>query len=991
MKRVLAFVALLAVGLVALKFAIGDDDAVRADTAQRKARERERPQEAQPGVRVDNGKIQTTVSQSGKLVYPRRREVDLGGGATRKETVYILRAEDSRPIGDGLQQLTDVRLELFDDDRHAATVVASRAFLELGRDANGQPRIEEQKAVDLRDTVVTGEPGSRLEGMRLQLGDAKVNVGEDEIQLTTPADQPVELRLEGERAATLTGRGARTRLPRSRQSSLQQVSVTILSEPRLDADELEVRAAGRLNYVEDLSTGVARITLDEDVELDLERGALAIGGADQPAEGGPSRARGDRFLGWLLRSRERPVRGVEVGTNRGRIIWQRLRLIGAPATIDLPGLHVATPRITVRPGPFGDPFVVTAHGGPSRVEQTAIGAGAADSQPLVGRSQRRIHLIRPADAVGALHRGVGFPRWTTRPFEQQQLVAFTGPSELESEARSLKASDGLLIARRADSGSAVIRGAGVIELTQAASASRPALLATGSDGVVLTVTATAEHARLGPARSASSARWREHRYDLSYGEAHVEGLGTCDVTRAGARTSLALLAPFDQIAAQFGREGTTLRSVRELAATLDGERLEALDVGGLPVRADFVRDGERLVAQAPRLRQIGPRSLQLLPTDADEPPWNEIAQVDRTPRLTRTWSLAGRDRDTDSGEAPEASYQVEVRGPRIDVHHAGGRSALVDARGDAAQPAQIYAVVPQAGSREPATVRCAADRLRVLPFAVTPEAAAAHFGGGGAHAGLATRALARPWLLVDEVRAFELDDEQQGHVEGSGHRLLISQGGAAALFVGDPDAQSPAVVRRTHDGREVELRGARVRVRNEGTIQLSALGAFEDRSTMLSPTLTLREPGASGLLSHMNAVCRGDIHVEPDAVRFTGPVEAAGLSPDGSVDPDGLRIDARALQMLRQTESGMIAEVVGQDVRVDWTRMKAQAERVQLDLLRQICVASDPAAAVVTTPDGRELRARDVSINYLTWEISTGPSSARQAAPAADETEAGSR
>ena len=41
MKRLLAFVALLAVGLVALKFAIGDDDAVRADTAQRKARERE--------------------------------------------------------------------------------------------------------------------------------------------------------------------------------------------------------------------------------------------------------------------------------------------------------------------------------------------------------------------------------------------------------------------------------------------------------------------------------------------------------------------------------------------------------------------------------------------------------------------------------------------------------------------------------------------------------------------------------------------------------------------------------------------------------------------------------------------------------------------------------------------------------------------------------------------------------------------------------------
>ena len=69
---------------------------------------------------------------------------------------------------------------------------------------------------------------------------------------------------------------------------------------------------------------------------------------------------------------------------------------------------------------------------------------------------------------------------------------------------------------------------------------------------------------------------------------------------------------------------------------------------------------------------------------------------------------------------------------------------------------------------------------------------------------------------------------------------------------------------------------------------------------------------------------------------------------------------------------------------VDWTRLGAAAARVELDLLRETCIASDPKAAVVTTPDGRELRSPRISVNYLTWEVSTGPSSARQNAPAVE-------
>ena len=980
MKRLLLFVVLLAAGLTALKFAIGEEDAVRQTSADPEEKtEQQREPATPPGVRVNSGKINTTVSQSGKLVFPKRREVDLGDGTVRKETVFVLRAEDSRPIGDGLQQLTDVRLELFDDNEHAATVIASRAFLELGRDANGQPRIDEQKEIDLRDTVVTSEPNSRLAGLRLELGDAKVNVGEQEIQLTTLTDQPVSLQLQGRRSATLTGRGATARLPRSKASSLQQASVTILSEPLLEAEDVRVRASGRMHYVEDTVTGAARITLDDDVELDLERGRLAMTTPGSAPASTRSAARGDQFTGWLLRARPGDAVTSNDGIEREDLIWQRLVLAGAPATIEVPGAKVETPRVTVRPGPLGDPYVVTAHGGPSRVEQTELLADSDLLDVVVGTSPRRIHLIRPGDATGALHRALGFPRWTTRALEQQQLVVFTDRSTLESGARKVTASEGLVIARRLDSGNSVVEGYGEVELLQRGVAdaedaeARPDLVATGSDGLVLRLREDEERFRLGPKAAAGAAGWQRHRYEVDYGDARVRGLGTCEVVRRGARTDLTLRAPFDEITADFGAEGTKLRNVRQLRARLDEDRAQDLDVAGLPLRAELVRGEERLAAQAPRLRQIGPRSLQLLPMDLDESPWNELSESARTPRLTRTWRAAGED-------GASNDYQVEVLGPRIDVHQTGARTALVDAHADEVSPARIYAVLPRAGSAQPATLTCASTRLRLVPFVVSPEVAAVHFTSSAQRL-LATHALAQPWLLVDDVRAFELDDDQQGHVEGTGHQLLISQGSGSALFVGDPDAQTPAVVRRRHEGREVVVRGARVRVRNEEDLRLSALGTFEDRSTMLAPTMTLHEAEGRGLLSHMQAVCRGDIHVEPEAVRFTGPVEASSLLPDGELDPQGLRIDARRLLMKRQQATGDVATVEGDDVLVDWTRLGAAAARVELDLLRETCVASDPKAAVVTTPDGRELRSPRISVNYLTWEVSTGPSSARQNAP----------
>lgn len=1002
MKRVIAFLVLIAAGVLALWFAVGDEAAVRANgnggdnqpTAAPK-----RPKETQPpggpGVQLGGNARGAKLSQSGKLVYPQDREVPIGGGRTRKERVFVLRAEDSRPIGDGLQQMSDVTLKLFDKGVHAATVIAREAFVELGRDPNGEPTFGEEKTIDVRDCVITAEPGSQLEGLRLELGDAKIVVGDNEVLLKTEATQFVTITFEGRQSVKLTGRGATARLPRSSESGLEKAEVTIQTDPVLVTDDIVVQASGRMRYVEDTVTGAAQISLDDNVELKITHGALKLPGmrsADLSDANKKSKStiRGDQFTGWLLRNKNKAVKSDPNDKSRGDIGWQRLVLVGAPATIDAPGVHVTTPRIMVRPGPLGDPFIVTIYGGESRIEQTKLFTDKQEAL-VVTTATRRIHLVQPGNSAGALHRAMGFPQWTIRSLEQQQVVIYEGAAKFESGARKITASDGLVIYARPSGETGVVEGFGDVEVFETGALNpvtgerQPDLIAKGNDGMLLTIAKNHQQLQLGLAKDQKSARWREHRYSISYGAASLSGLGACQVRRSGERTTIELRAPFDEIQADFDEEGTKLRNVRQLLATLEGKLITDLDVGGLPVRATFQKNEEVLQAQAPRLRQIGPRSMRLLPMDLDESPWSEMTALDRTPRLLRTW------KEAKSG-GPLREHSVEVVGPRIDVHHAGGRHAIIDAHAQGEDLPRIYAKIPQPGSSEPATVTCAAVRLRVLPFALPKEVRRMYFGGAnGLVPNVVMHSLAKPWLLVDDVRDFQLDDEQQGHITGSGHRLFISQGGKALLFVGNADEQSPAIVRRSFEDRTVIMEGARVRVSNDGAVRLAALGSFDNRSTFMPPTITLHEAGSNGLLSNMRAVCIGDIQVDPDAVRFGGPVETHGLRPDGQNDPDGINIDAKKLTMRRITKgegpaltigkAGDISLIEGKDVVIDWTKLDARAADIKIDVLRGHCTASDSNGAVVKLPDGSTLRSTWAFVNYKTWSFRTGASSVEQPKP----------
>jgi len=965
MKRLLAFLLLLALGFGALVLALGDDAIVKEPSPRDDA-----PREpTTPGVPVQQGSIGGSVTLGGEVGLPLWRDVPQADGSIRSEEVLVLRARDSRLVDQGRQQLDDVRTELFDDGVLAATITARQAFVQLRTDRNGRLSLEEGKDVDGRDVVVVGAPSSRLAGLRLELGNARLRIENDEIVLTTPRDQPVTMVFEGEQPITLRGRGAQAQLPRGKNSARRRADVEILRDPVLTTQGLEVRASGRMHFVEDLDTGAGRLTLDDDVVFTVQRADVALLGSARAKAGrdAPATVRGDQFIGWLLRAPGGERKG---GTSRGS--WQQLVLTGAPAIAEIAGLRIRTPRVTVQPGALGDAFLLTAHGGESVVEQTERRPGSKFDDLLVGRGARRVHVVRAAEHVGAFHRAFGFPRWSMRPFEDLQLVVAEGAAALAGGGRRVDASDGVRIWRRDGSEHAVVRGLGAVRVHLPATPREPELTATGNDGFLLTSDAEGEtdadgtrtellRLQLGPPETA--ATWRQHAYEVRHGDATLRGTGSCSAERAGERLRLHLRGPEATTVAAWPTRGLVLKGVHELHAELVGEDLVAMDAAGWPVDLLLRRDGEHAQAQGPRVVQIGPRSLRLLPADAAAPGrWAGLADTDREPLLRYEQRARGA----------EPAQRVEVRGPSIDVHHVGARDVLVDALqvGDALP--RVHAHVGQSSTRTDTTVVCSARRLRVLPFLLPPEMRGWLTGqAGGALPTVAFRTLGAPWLLVDDVADFELEDARQGHVAGAGRRLLVSHGGRAALFVGDPESLTPAEVRRTHGGRVVTMRGARVRAFEDDGARLQALGTFEDRSEFVPPTLTLRTPQRAGLLSNMQASCRGDIEVLADAITFGGPVTMHTLDRDGAVDPRGMRIDARVLRMGRHAESGDVVLVTGADVVLDWPRLRARCADVEMDLRRHVVLAVDPAEAVVTLPDGREVRSPRIEFDYETLALRT--------------------
>ncbi len=953
MKKLLAFVLLLVAGFALVIWLAGDAPTPSAPTLGGAADGKPKPTQApqQPGgVSVQQGPIGATFTQSGPLDVVRWRAVPETDGRVRKEEVFVLQAADSRPLGEGRQQLDGVTVKLFDGPAHAATLRAQQAFVALQPDATGKPSVDEGKDIDLRGVVVDAEPGSRLRGFHLEMGAARVRIEDGAVTLLAPDDEAVLARLAGDRPLTLRGFGLRASLPRDAKGRLLRADVVVPREPIAELEGTTVKARGALRFVDDAEQGAAELTLQDAVELTSDRAGIAAPGAKTAGPKGLT-VRGDRFVGWLLRHED---------GGRQQLAWRRLELTGAPATVTLPGGRLTTPRLTAQPNAYGDLAWLTAHGGESRIEQTEPRRGRAADDLMVGVSEKRIHFAEPRAVASAHLRSFGFPRWTMRPLEQLQAVVVEGRATVQDKTSLCTAQDGARLYRRDGSDAGLVRGLGPARVERRGVGGRD-LVATCSDGFTLSGRDGVQRAQIGPAAPdgfEATGPWTRNAFTLRHGDAEAAGNGVATIEQRGDDVVVEAAAPDASITATMPADGVTLRRVHRLFARLVANRPVVFDAAGWPVDVAIARGDDRIAARAPRLLQIGPASLRLLPVDPATPfHWIGLPAADRTPTLRR--AATGKD---------GAAQDLEVRGPSIDVHHAGGRAAIVDAVRVGDELPTVHARVRQRAGEEPTTLACTATRLRLLPFTTPPAFRERLLGdaAGGALGRALFRGVGSPWLVVDGVRDFQLDDPRQGHVEGKGARLLVSQGGRAAVFVGDPDAGAPAQVTRVHEGRTTTLRGARVRVVDAADVELDAFGAFPGREQFLAPTLTLHEAKRTGLLAHMQAVCQGDIAVRGDEVGFGGPVAARGLLPDGALDPRGLGLDARTLRLLRSAETGEIVRATAGDVTLDWTEVQARCASLDLDLRWSRVVAADPRDAVVTMRDGRELRSPRIEVNYET-------------------------
>ncbi len=992
MKRLLLFLLLVALGAGGLWLALGNEMAAatrpmaspgtgdeagpepagptgaaeRRGTTEPAADEPQRPTVPGTGLPIGNG---ATVSQYGPIDAPHYREVPLGDGRVRFEETYVLRAADSQPIEAGRQMLTGVAVTLYDKGKPAALLTAAQAFVELSRDANGRPSLREDKAIDLRTAVFATLADTRAAGLRLEVERVLVNIDEDAIELRTPDERtPVAVTFAGEPNGSLHGLGLQARLPRSGKSELQRLDFDLLHEPVVESSGVTVRARGRLHYTEHVGEGLGMLQVDDDVRLDLERAELFRDLQPRGERAGAEThgaIRADQLLGWVRRD------GKAAGGSpaaHGGMTWRMLRLVGSPTEITIPGARLRAPQLSVVAGDDGLPFAITAHGGETTFEQTDLRSDSPLAGLANGSSPHRVHLVRPAGTVGLAHRAFGFPEWTLGPLADMTVVTFEGRANLRDAQRSIEASKGLRVFPPSPGcDQTEVFGFGKVRVEQAGRRPQdPPLVATGNDGLHLVATPAGERLQLGPAvpqpdaAPSVQARWRDHRYEVQRGAARLEGSGTCATTHAGGVAEIHLRAPAGGIRGRVTADGAELTAIHHLDATIADDELRSLLVAGLPAVATIARGGETLRAEAPRLEQLGPASLVLLPPGTDASIWRGLADDARLPRLTRV-----------VGAAPQtAAERVDTRAPRIEIHHLGGHDALVVALADERQPAHASAEITRPGRATPTTIALDATRLQILPFAVPRAVRQFAFGGASpVVAALAEDLLGSAWLVVDDVRSFVAHDSGFGDVTGSGKRLLLSQSAAAGLFLGDAETLTPAHVTRERAGRTIAATGAQVRFWQGDERHLIARRAFPDRSTFVLPTVVLHHAGDNGPLAHVRAVCDGDIDVAAANVQFGGPVVAQALHADGSDDPEGMHVAARFLAMQGDPETFEIVRMTGREVALDWSQLTAKSAEAELDLRWNRCTVHDPAGARVRLPNGLEFVSPWIEANYDTLAI----------------------
>lgn len=688
MRKILTFLALVSVSAVVLHLTIGFEnftDAVVREGDQPLTRPEE-DKKSTPLMQTDKkGREQeVNISVSGKLTLPMRVErVVLEGGYELLIPLYTLHAEDSEPVEDDLFRLEGVRVvfqEAGVDENGVPTavdvgeLVASTAFVQLGRDANGAPSaIKEDKDIDLRDVEFTTQPGARIKNMHLTVDRILVRSSEESTRLRTPtADQRFELTIRDKDEIVMTGRGLDATIPSDRvDPATRQMQINVLSEPVLQRADLSLKASGELAYRESMASGVAKISLAEDVEI---RG---LAGSDL----GDMVAKGDQLDAVLVR------RGS--GQSSGAV-WQSIRLGGENVALSSQDLALRCRQMDVSPGVGGDPYLITADGlgSPVTLEQ-----GGANS--LAFSASGRIHLCRVHQYFDPIYRGFGIPAGSTSSWASQ-LIIFEGDSVVEDEGSGLfiSASDGMQLLRSdVSTGPSLAMGLGKVAVTNTD------LQMSGNAGFTLWQQPLEQKLRLGPAIASAN-----HAFSLDSADGlSFSGHGLCQVLQAAdGHAAMTLESPLEDLVLE--QESARLEGVRRLEAELFEGKPTSLFATGTECHLERKTSdpAESIEGFASSISSSDGRNFALLGSPA---------------RLNR--ELDGS----------------KLEAPTIDIYQIAEGEVMVLAEGPEDSQAKVYLIQEAAESGANASrIQLEANSIRLLPRLVPTDVrrlASLHLGAPG--------------------------------------------------------------------------------------------------------------------------------------------------------------------------------------------------------------------------------------------------------------------
>ncbi len=923
-RRALVFLVLVAAGFLLLRLFLGET----AFTAKTQGGAPPPPAQDRPaggGIGLQSGQDRggVTFSVAGAIELQRTREMPLEGGSRLVLPTYRIKAKDSRPRPerDNLVELDGVTVEMFrivtrpgaePIAEPSGTLDAASVLIEIERDAQGRPSLQEDRDMDVREATFTSRAAAGVPPMTLVVARARLRSGTSGSTLTTAPDQRFTLTIGGDRPLTLVGAGLAASIPADPTTG--PLDIRVLHDPALTMDDgaTVLRARGELHFLEQPDHS-STLDLRDDVTMQ----STLVGST-------PLTARGEHLHGSMRRSRG--------GAGKQEAQWANLVLTGAPARVDGGQFAVEGDRLDVLPSLSGGARLLTATGQPARLE--LLGRDGERSQMA---AERRIHIV----PLGQLHddvvRAYGFGRGTLGA-RFGQLVIFEGSTTVDlaqaTGRLALTAAAGLRILRGTTPGSpTTLVGLGAVT----ADIAGDDLHVAGDDGFVLHDAQTAGvreiRLTLGAPRSAPP------RFDVRRGsELHVSGTGRCELQQTmregGTEGRVELRSPAQDAIAVLPTG--TLRRIRALDATTDAGGLRSFFAEGDSCELDAaLADGTRVTGEATQIRS----------DDASE------FRLEGAPASV-----------VRAGEGKVLGRSIRVRRAR--------RGVSLRAEGDAQLATSIDHTAPAA-----ATADLRADVIVVQPWRAPPAALLWHASFLPPSAAVVFAAAWRtPHVHATGSVTLDMpgsgDHREDTHAEGRELWLAADAGAARGRLTG-----APASVRVQQDGQRTIGEASTILFAQQGgrgRLSLLRTGPDSPRLRLTDPDGTRLAGLPTADVRALSISCAGPILVEERSVAFDGPVKVVGEgTPNGSEQrAPGFELSANGMQLARDATGAVVAMTASGDVRVASPRLRGAGETLSLQLRRTLCTFDHPRGdARLTLDDGTSWRGNRIEVDYASYTV----------------------